>query len=81
MVFADPTGVISGLISQTDVLLVNKSHLGIRDKGGQKDCMSGSTLRAFDPADTKTKFPLIPLYRAFIVTVDRKAGGVSAGTG
>ena len=70
MVLADPTGVIPCLVIQTDVLLVSKRDLRIRDNGGEKDRMGGFTLRAFEPADTKTKRSLPPLYGSFVVAVN-----------
>ena len=80
VIIADTADIISSLIVQTDALLVSKCYLGIRDNGGQKDCMGRTTLGASDSADAKADKPIHLLHRTFVVAVNREAGGVHAGT-
>nr|WP_230399286.1 hypothetical protein [Novisyntrophococcus fermenticellae] len=81
MIAADFAAAVSSLVIVVDALLVSKGNLGIRDYGGQKECVGRSALGTSDPADAKADRPLFLFHGTIVVTVNREACGVPAETG
>ena len=68
------------LIEQDDLLLDCQGNLGIRDHGRQKEGVGGPAFGTFHPADPQEGFPARIFHGTAVVSVDRKASVVAAGT-
>lgn len=79
-VFADATAAITCFVVLANPLLVSKRYLGIRNHGGQKECMGSPALGTSDTTDAEADNSIFLLHRAFVVTVNREASRMPAGT-